>query len=347
MYFKNSLYLPTQNIKELNSVKWLNGAKTFVIKGLSLFLLSLILSAINPAFSQECDVIYVTPAGSPAAAGTRANPTDLLHGLSLVSATANRVWLAAGTYNISQTLQIPSDVTIEGGFAAGTWIKSNSAASIIHKDATNALPPPAFALIAVGANGASNFRLQDLTITVDNASTPQISVYGLGLVGCSNYFIVRCTINTGNGGDGAPGALGAPGVVGAPGGNGLPAANENSIPAGGIGGTGGNPGGNGGEGARHSPQAAANGSAGGGACGGAGGSLGDGPNCGCGIFGSSNGMIKSLVFGVAVTFIALLQGYVAQPTPDGVASATTRSVVISSLSVLGLDFILTVMMFSI
>ena len=60
-----------------------------------------------------------------------------------------------------------------------------------------------------------------------------------------------------------------------------------------------------------------------------------------------NGMIKSLVFGVAVTFIALLQGYVAKPTPDGVASATTRSVVISSLSVLGLDFILTVMMFSI
>jgi phospholipid/cholesterol/gamma-HCH transport system permease protein len=60
-----------------------------------------------------------------------------------------------------------------------------------------------------------------------------------------------------------------------------------------------------------------------------------------------NGMIKSVVFGVAVTFIALLQGYVAQPTPEGVASATTRSVVISSLSVLGLDFILTVMMFSI
>ena len=60
-----------------------------------------------------------------------------------------------------------------------------------------------------------------------------------------------------------------------------------------------------------------------------------------------NGLIKSLVFGVAVTFIASLQGYIAQPTPEGVASATTRSVVISSLSVLGLDFILTVMMFSI
>jgi len=60
-----------------------------------------------------------------------------------------------------------------------------------------------------------------------------------------------------------------------------------------------------------------------------------------------NGMVKSVVFGVAVTFIALLQGYVAQPTPEGVANATTRSVVVSSLSVLGLDFILTAMMFSI
>lgn len=60
-----------------------------------------------------------------------------------------------------------------------------------------------------------------------------------------------------------------------------------------------------------------------------------------------NGMVKSVVFGVAVTFIALLQGYVAAPTPEGVANATTRCVVVSSLSVLGLDFILTAMMFSI
>ena len=60
-----------------------------------------------------------------------------------------------------------------------------------------------------------------------------------------------------------------------------------------------------------------------------------------------NGFIKSFVFGVAVTFIALLQGFEAQPTPEGVSTATTRTVVIASLSVLGLDFILTVMMFSI
>lgn len=60
-----------------------------------------------------------------------------------------------------------------------------------------------------------------------------------------------------------------------------------------------------------------------------------------------NGVLKSFVFGVAVTFVALLQGFEAQPTPEGVSKATTRSVVVASLSVLGLDFVLTVMMFSI
>jgi phospholipid/cholesterol/gamma-HCH transport system permease protein len=59
-----------------------------------------------------------------------------------------------------------------------------------------------------------------------------------------------------------------------------------------------------------------------------------------------NGVIKSLVFGLTVTFVALLQGYEAQPTPEGVSRATTRTVVVGSLSVLGLDFILTAMMFS-
>lgn len=60
-----------------------------------------------------------------------------------------------------------------------------------------------------------------------------------------------------------------------------------------------------------------------------------------------NGVVKSFVFGVAVTFIALLQGYNAQATPEGVAKATTRTVVMASLTVLGLDFILTAMMFTI
>jgi len=60
-----------------------------------------------------------------------------------------------------------------------------------------------------------------------------------------------------------------------------------------------------------------------------------------------NGVIKSVVFGFAVSFIALLQGYRAQPTPEGVALATTRTVVMASLTVLSLDFVLTALMFSI
>ena len=60
-----------------------------------------------------------------------------------------------------------------------------------------------------------------------------------------------------------------------------------------------------------------------------------------------NGMLKSLVFGLTVTFVALLQGHECQPTPEGVSLATTRTVVMASLAVLGLDFVLTAMMFSI
>ena len=60
----------------------------------------------------------------------------------------------------------------------------------------------------------------------------------------------------------------------------------------------------------------------------------------------ANGVIKSVVFGIAVTFIALYQGYEAKPTPEGVARATTRTVVIGSLTVLALDFLLTALMFN-
>jgi phospholipid/cholesterol/gamma-HCH transport system permease protein len=58
-----------------------------------------------------------------------------------------------------------------------------------------------------------------------------------------------------------------------------------------------------------------------------------------------NGVIKSIVFGVVVTWIALFQGYHSVPTSEGVSRATTRSVVHAALAVLGLDFVLTALMF--
>jgi phospholipid/cholesterol/gamma-HCH transport system permease protein len=58
-----------------------------------------------------------------------------------------------------------------------------------------------------------------------------------------------------------------------------------------------------------------------------------------------NGVIKSLVFGIAVTWIAVFEGYDAPPTAEGVSGATTRTVVTSSLAILALDFVLTALMF--
>jgi phospholipid/cholesterol/gamma-HCH transport system permease protein len=58
-----------------------------------------------------------------------------------------------------------------------------------------------------------------------------------------------------------------------------------------------------------------------------------------------NGLIKSFVFGVAVTWIAVFEGYDAPPTAEGVSGATTRTVVSSSLAILALDFVLTALMF--
>lgn len=60
-----------------------------------------------------------------------------------------------------------------------------------------------------------------------------------------------------------------------------------------------------------------------------------------------NGLIKSVVFGVAVALIALSNGYSARPTPEGVSRATTSTVVLSSLLVLGLDFMMTAGMFTV
>jgi phospholipid/cholesterol/gamma-HCH transport system permease protein len=58
-----------------------------------------------------------------------------------------------------------------------------------------------------------------------------------------------------------------------------------------------------------------------------------------------NGMIKSLVFGFAISWIAVFEGYDAPPTAEGVSGATTRTVVTSALTILFLDYILTSLMF--
>jgi phospholipid/cholesterol/gamma-HCH transport system permease protein len=59
-----------------------------------------------------------------------------------------------------------------------------------------------------------------------------------------------------------------------------------------------------------------------------------------------NGIIKSIVFGIVISWIAVFEGHDCLPTSEGVSRATTRTVVNSSLAILGLDFILTALMFN-
>ncbi len=58
-----------------------------------------------------------------------------------------------------------------------------------------------------------------------------------------------------------------------------------------------------------------------------------------------NGIIKSVVFGLIVSLVAVFEGYNANPTAEGVSTATTRTVVMSSLAILAADFVLTAFMF--
>ena len=60
----------------------------------------------------------------------------------------------------------------------------------------------------------------------------------------------------------------------------------------------------------------------------------------------ANGFFKSFVFGILITHISLYMGYMAKPTPEGVSSATTQTVIVSAFSILGMDFILTALMFN-
>ncbi len=204
------------------------------------------------ASAQECGVVYVTPNGvSVGAAGTKTNPASLVYGLTLANPSNKRLWLAAGTYTLSNPINIPSGVDLDGGYDAN-WKKSNGAASIILRNTSNVETNPS-RLVAVYCNNANNFRLQDLTIRVTNAFGNGTSTYGLYMNNCSNYKLVRCKVIAGNAGAGNNGAAGAPGLSGASGVEGENGDEDGPCcRAGGAGGSGSYPGsfagGNGGDG---------------------------------------------------------------------------------------------------
>ncbi|MBI2968594.1 MAG: PKD domain-containing protein [Bacteroidetes bacterium] len=204
-------------------------------------------------FAQQCNIIYVTPNGaSSGAAGTKANPASLFYALTLVNASDNRIHMASGTYLISNPVYLVSNVTIEGGYNPGTWVKSNSAATVIQRDNQNVETLPS-RLVALYGISISNFFLQDLTIRTVDVFGNGISTYTLYLSGCSSYSITRCKILAGSAGNGNSGSSGTDGISGADGYAGLDGEEDGACcTAGGPGGcctfAGSNSGGKGGDG---------------------------------------------------------------------------------------------------
>jgi len=210
------------------------------------FTVILLLLIAPRALAQECGYIYVTPNGaSSGSAGTRDTPASLAYAMTLAS-SGGHLRISHGTYPLSETLDIPSGITLEGGFDASTWNKTNASTTVFHRDATN-YDVANKALIGLRVIGQSDFRIQEMEIRVDDAPGSGVSVYGIYLSGCSNYVISRCQIFTGNGSDGIDGTVGEAGMNGAAGQNGQGGIDEgNCCRAGGAGASGSFPGSNGG-----------------------------------------------------------------------------------------------------
>jgi PKD repeat protein len=223
----------------------------FIRKIQFVFFFSLLFFSVG---AQECGYVYVSPAGaSSGSAGTKLNPASFTYGLTLATPPNNIIRMASGNYNISNTVNVPSGLIIEGGYNASTWVKSNTTPTVIKRDSLNILNNPN-RLIAFNCVNVSGFRLLDLTINTDNATGNGVSVYAIYLNGCSDYVISRCIVNAGKGSAGLPGNSGTPGMNGASGQDGEDGQEVgNCCRNGGAGAggsfTGSNPGGNGGMGA--------------------------------------------------------------------------------------------------
>ena len=208
---------------------------------------------VSVASAQECGIIYVSPTGATSGAtGTRDNPAELQHAFTLVNPANNHLRLAHGVYELTEPLQIPSNIVIEGGFEEASWYKTNADSTIFHRDASN-FDAVNKALVGISAINSTNFRLQDITLKVDNAPSNGVSIYGIYISGCSEYYVSRCIVKTGNGSNGINGTPGQQGLSGTGGLDGDTGQDEGPCcRAGGLGGSGSfpnsNAGGKGGDG---------------------------------------------------------------------------------------------------
>ncbi|MCH2045415.1 MAG: hypothetical protein MK212_14960, partial [Saprospiraceae bacterium] len=163
----------------------------------------------QPNPDPACINIYVNTTGLDNASGTQLDPTNLREALRRVQCNNAVIKMATGTYNIDTVVTLRSYVTIEGGFLeTSLWTKTSLAgATTINRTALNpdGVGTVSPRLVMFEGNGATNFRIQDVTITtVDGSATavPGMCTYGIHLQNCSNYDITRVQIQAGNAEDG-------------------------------------------------------------------------------------------------------------------------------------------------
>ena len=225
-----------------------------------------------------CNVLYVSPTGSPNGIGTTNDPMDLETALETGACNGTIIKMAIGDYVTDSAInKITSYITLEGGFdPALAWDKisivgatrilrtatlSNTMISQGITDEAGQAPR----VVAIDINGQTGFRFQDLTIEVVNITgipktgNKGVSTYGVYMNSCSDYNLIRTRVIAGSASEGSAGLTvgltGNAGVNGAQGASGscdggdCTFGNGNAGGAGGTGGTGGGgAGGNGGNG---------------------------------------------------------------------------------------------------
>ncbi|GIV34153.1 MAG: hypothetical protein KatS3mg031_1688 [Chitinophagales bacterium] len=181
---------------------------------------------------QPCDIIYVSPSGN-SITGTATSPTSLQYAMNLVSGTRRTIRVLEGTYNINGSLTLPADsVKIDGGYridGSGNWVKRSDALTVINLGGFQTDVVGGVTVghtIGIKASNINGWTLQDLTINV--SSTPGTtsgrghSVYGLHILNCANYSLIRCIITTASGTNGSSGsAISGTGGAGGGGAGGL------------------------------------------------------------------------------------------------------------------------------
>src|SRR5688500_10855546 len=115
--------------------------------------------------AQQPNIIYVTPTGG--GTGTQASPASFA-GAIAGAGPGKQIRLAAGTYNLNTTINMTSNLTLEGGYDPTTWCKNSSLSSKIIRSNQNITPNPN-RLVAIACTNINNFYIFDLDVEVVDA----------------------------------------------------------------------------------------------------------------------------------------------------------------------------------